>query len=65
MNFSNLTRCPVFGEYYIDYLHYLKSPCKTGELITIMTFNGGRDPPSPARLLALAKKIIQEQKITI
>jgi len=29
---------------------YLVCPvCKTGELITIMTFKGGRDPPSKKR----------------
>jgi hypothetical protein len=36
--------------------------CKTGELVTIMTFKGGRDPPSKAQLLDLAQDILQRQK---
>ncbi len=42
--------------------HHICPVCKTGELITIMTFKGGRDPPSPKRLLALAQKLIQNKK---
>ena len=42
--------------------HHICPVCKTGELITIMTFKGGRDPPSPKRLLALAQKFIQNKK---
>lgn len=36
--------------------------CNIGELIIVMTFKGGRDPPSTALLIALAQKIIQNKK---
>ena len=42
--------------------HRVCPVCKTGELITIMTFKGGRDPPSLKHLLALAQKLIQNKK---
>lgn len=42
--------------------HSICPVCKTGELITIMTFKGGRDPPSQKRLLALAQRFIQNKK---
>jgi len=36
--------------------------CKTGELITLYMFKGGRDPPSMAQLQTLAQSILQRQK---
>lgn len=38
--------------------------CKTGELVLIMTFKGGRDPPSQERIRALVQNIIHKQKLT-
>jgi len=42
--------------------HNICPVCKTGELITIMTFKGGRDPPSKAQLQALVRDILQRRK---
>ncbi len=41
--------------------HRICPVCKVGELVLLMTFKGGRDPPSPARLLEMVKKFMQNQ----
>ena len=41
--------------------HRVCPVCKTGELITIMTFKGGRSPPSKEYLLALARSLVQNK----
>jgi len=42
--------------------HHICPACKTGELITIMTFKGGGDPSSKAQLQALVRDILQRRK---
>ena len=37
--------------------------CKAGKLVIVMTFKGGRSPPSPAWLLAMVQKMIHKQKL--
>lgn len=44
--------------------HRVCPVCKKGELVTLLMFKGGRDPPSPARLQAIVRNIMQNQKST-